>query len=80
MTLERNHFSYVIPTQAGISWYKLDSRFRGCFRSALPLCKGEKKGVERYSNAIYPPQPSLTKGGNEFGNRLFRGNDFSEIV
>ena len=28
----------------------------------LPLCKGELEGVE---HMVYPPSPSLTKGGNE---------------
>jgi hypothetical protein len=41
----------------------------------LPLCKtdyvkGELEGVEPSLNMFYPPQPSLTKGGNDLGNSL----------
>ena len=32
----------------------------------LPLCKGELEGVENRLNMVYPPYPSLTKGGNNF--------------
>ena len=39
----------------------------------LPLCKGELEGVEHHSNMVYPPSPSLTKGGNKFGNNPIKG-------
>jgi len=34
----------------------------------LPLCKGELEGVDHGFNMVYPPQPSLTKGGNDLRN------------
>ena len=40
-----------------------------------PLCKGRIGGVDientEVSFGIYPPYPSLTKGGNDFGTSLF---------
>jgi len=47
----------------------------------LPLCKGELEGVEHHSNIVYPPSPSLTKGGDELRNSLTRGEgDAADIL
>ena len=44
----------------------------------LPLCKGELEGVEYRLNIVYPPSPSLTKGGNKCSS--IKEPDFLDIM